>query len=103
IFRPLANTIFRAVFEVSTNEVWAVGERAGLGVVAYWNGSGWTEITAPTNSINWEGIWASGSGDVWIVGGNSSGAGIASHWDGTAWSNPFVAPGSSQLFGVSGR
>jgi len=87
-----------SVDATSTNDVWAVGERArGSGLVPasfHWNGSAWKLVPAPTRGGQalLTGVVALSPQDVWAVGtyyiGHESGLfkTYVLHWDGEAWS-----------------
>jgi photosystem II stability/assembly factor-like uncharacterized protein len=62
---------------VSTNDVWAVGEDVFL----HWNGSNWTEILSPNDSVWLEDVDMVSAGDGWAVGSDYS----IFRWNGTSW------------------
>jgi hypothetical protein len=110
---------FDAVTAIATDDVWAVGQRAGglpvfeattVTLTAHWDGEHWSAIPSPNiarreNSLL--DVTAVASDDVWAVG-MSRNMGedyqtLILHWDGSAWSvtpSPNL-PGENFLFGVS--
>jgi hypothetical protein len=70
----------------AANDVWAVG---GIGTLAHWNGSTWSDTT-PTNDANFiagaQSVWGAAPNDVWAVGD----LGVVDHWDGTGWTQLLV-------------
>ena len=108
------------VVAIATNDVWAVGDYQinAAGYVntfaAHWNGSTWTLVTATTNPMFYDWLFAVdavSSNDVWAVGTSWS-AGyftLVEHWNGSTWttvSSPNQGAGgggfaSNQLFSVA--
>lgn len=85
------------VFVLSPGDAWAVA--GSTGTAWHWNGTTWTPFNSSTTSLTQ--VWASGSADVWGVGGGSSGSVV--HWDGTRWSRVVGLPrGLSSPFAISG-
>jgi hypothetical protein len=88
------NSTFGSLWANSPTDAWAVGYYPGpnsmlAGSVAHWNGTAWADVTdvPPTNQLF--DVWASGPGDVWVVGDEVVGAGLQAiilHYNGTAWS-----------------
>jgi hypothetical protein len=73
------------------NDVWASGtDPVGLASVLYhWDGSSWAESPSPGAGYQFNGIWANGASDAWIVGN------VALHWDGRAWSSASTGTSST--------
>jgi hypothetical protein len=44
---------------------------------------GWCSVSVPTSAVSFEGVWGSGSNDIWVVGDG----GTILHWNGSAWSS----------------
>lgn len=64
------------------NNVWVVGDE---GFIYYNNGAGWSQQTCPVNDVNFTGIDAVSSDNVWAVAGNWDNYYVL-HYDGSAWS-----------------
>ena len=67
-----------AVFSVSEDDVWAVGDQ---GTMAHYRGGAWSAVKPVSTSLL-EGVWGAASNDVWVVGD----AGTILHWNGSTWS-----------------
>jgi hypothetical protein len=82
--RPGAQLV--AVAEVADDDVWAVGESAGRGVILHWNGRGWRTSPVAVQPLD---VAALSARDVWVVGSSSPDALVArprsAHWDGRRW------------------
>jgi hypothetical protein len=90
---------FRGLAVVSTDDVWAVGGRAGMGtfagrtLVEHWDGEQWQVVPSPSPGSGKSeliDVAAAGPNDVWAVGYAPDGA-LIEHWSGKAWelvSNP---------------
>ena len=85
-----AQSRFNAIWGISANDVWAVGDQ---GVAAHYTGQGW--LNTPTGTTNeLRDVWASGPRDVWAVGD----AATILRMTGAAWTwvrppvrRPFIA------------
>lgn len=89
------------VTTTSDSNAWAVGYSNaapnGTGakaVIDHWNGSAWSQDTAPSTGYSTNTLAAvssSGTGDAWAVGYSERSRGsfipLALHWNGTAWSD----------------
>ena len=106
------NAFLTGVSADSASDAWAVGsenaETNGVGakpVLDHWNGSAWSQVTAPPTAGNTASLAAvsAGSGtDAWAVGrtqvNRSSINGLAMHWNGTAWTTvPAVSYGVENI------
>jgi len=116
IATPQPGTNFRQLYAVkafSAGNAWAVGwyydsSLHGEGLVLHWNGSAWSQVTAPdpgTSGTTLEGVAGSGPNDVWAVGyyTNSGEHGVlghplAIHYDGTAWTETPMPESGSGTF-----
>jgi hypothetical protein len=88
------------VTTTSDSNAWAVGysnaAANGTGakaVIDHWNGSAWSQVTAPSTGYSTNTLAAvssSGTDDAWAVGYSERSRGsfipLAIHWNGTAWS-----------------
>lgn len=75
---------FEATWESGPNDEWAVGLG---GVMAHWDGSAWTQITAPPPPLgiySAAAIWADTPSDAWAVGNGPVDAQLE-HWNGSTW------------------
>jgi hypothetical protein len=111
------NAVLEGVTAPSDGNAWAVGYSNaapnGLGakmVIDHWNGSAWSQVTAPaiTGSADLLGVNSSGTNDAWAVGYSRvqryQFSPLAVHWNGSAWSisSPTsVLPGDTILYGVA--
>jgi hypothetical protein len=91
-----------AVAAIASDDVWAVGHTGTVGggdtgtLTMHWDGQSWTLVPSPNpgpagamNTLN--GVSASGSDDVWAVGGYTNSFGgpiypLVLRWQGSAWS-----------------
>jgi len=94
------NGVLYSVTSTSDTDAWAVGHSGaapnGLRaqpVIDHWNGTAWSQVTAPATgySTSWPAaVSASDTSDAWIVGWSEpqrySFVPMAMHWNGTAWS-----------------
>ena len=112
-------SILYGVTDVSTNNVWAVGNyETGTytdGILTeHWNGTAWSIVPSPnqaTDVNDLSAITAVSASDIWAVGlyGILHGSQVyeyplVEHWDGTTWSIvPSNSPSSTfnQLIGVT--
>lgn len=81
-----ATQAFWDVYVPGPNEAWAVGgdhSGAGGGIVIYWDGSTWNELSSPITGTLYS-VGGSSSSDIWI----GSQEGYISHYDGSTWSAP---------------
>lgn len=84
---------FAAVFTVSHDDVWAVGDYRNVGdvfrgVTYHWDGTAWSHVESPIEEISQSGLLdvvATGPNDVWAIGTGDTGV-IVMHWDGSEWS-----------------
>jgi hypothetical protein len=78
-----------SVAAVGKKDAWAVGSRqqgpGTSGAVLHWNGSKWTEVSAPGNAGSFQVVGGSSPTDVWVLGFTTDGTPAAWHWNGTAW------------------
>ena len=93
------NAFLSGVSAVSASDAWAVGsenaELNGVGakpVIDHWNGTAWSQVSAPATAGNTASLAAVSAGsptDAWAVGhtqvNRSDIAGLTMHWNGTAW------------------
>jgi hypothetical protein len=109
------NATLTSVATVSDSDAWAVGYHSGAAftnvgakaLIDNWNGTAWTQVTAPTTPGNTAlllAVSASNATNAWAVGrtqlNRSDFEPLALHWNGTAWS---VSPGfASALSPISG-
>ena len=107
-----ASVFLTGVAAISSSDVWAVGSSGSTPVAEHWNGSAWSQVTAPAPpgaaSSTLTAVSAVSADDVWAVGTDFSAAGpqltLIEHWDGSAWSvvpSPDLGPGTNQLNGVA--
>jgi len=94
------NAALTAAAATSDTNAWAVGHSntapnflGAVPVIDHWNGSAWSQMTAPstgysTNTLS--AVGASGSADAWAVGWSEPRRytfyPLGLHWNGTAWS-----------------
>ncbi len=112
------NGVLESVTAPSDGNAWAVGysnaAANGLGakmVIDHWNGSAWSQVTAPaiTGSADLLAANSSGSNDAWAVGYSRiqryTFYPLAVQWNGTSWSiNTSIRsalPGNTILYGVT--
>jgi hypothetical protein len=112
------NAVLESVTAPSDSNAWAVGfsnaEANGLGakaVIDHWNGSAWSQATAPTisGSADLLGVNSSGTSDAWAVGyyriQRYTFYPLALQWNGTSWSTSASAtsalPTDTILYGVA--
>jgi hypothetical protein len=89
---PTGST-FSSISAASADDIWAVGDYSLSGhavpLIENWNGSVWTQASAPSLIGYLNGVFALSSTDVWAVGVQTSGAGyyhtLTEHWDGNSW------------------
>lgn len=90
----------RAVWGLSSKQVWAVGENETL---LEWNGSTWRTLSTRENCFSsrdcatFRGVWGTGPGELWVVGENGPGFGGSAYgaiqkWDGKGWTIPRERP-----------
>lgn len=89
------NNFLEGVIAISADDVWAVGYydegylTARHPLFLHWNGSTWTHVPGPANSLAMmSAVSAISSNDVWAVGTDLSAATsrtLTMHWDGTTW------------------
>ncbi len=78
-YNGAANVRINRLWGSSASDVWAVGTKAGTGLILRYNGTTWSQVSpAPTIPILND-IWGRAANDVWLVGEE----GIVLHWDGT--------------------
>ena len=118
------NANLSGVSAPSDTDAWAVGtsngaKNTGLGskpLIDHWNGSAWSQATAPTipGSVNLGAVSSSGANDAWAVGyyriQRYTFYPLAIQWNGTAWATSASAtsasatsalPGDTYLTGVT--
>lgn len=76
---PAAGVLLHAVWAVSANDVFAVGDDGTI--LRRQNGNAWVDMNAPTTA-NLRGVWGSSSSDVWAGGVG----GALLHFNGSTWS-----------------
>ena len=62
-----------AVAAVSPTDIWAVGSDSTGPLIENFNGTSWSQVTAPITGGALNGVSALSSDDVWAVGGSTSG------------------------------
>lgn len=94
------NAFLEGVTSTSDTDAWAVGSSNaaanGLGakaVIDHWNGTAWSQVTAPSTGYNTNDLAAtsaSSTSDAWAVGWSEPQRytfyPLGMHWNGTAWS-----------------
>ena len=112
------NAVLEGVTAPSDTNAWAVGysnaAANGLGakmVIDHWNGSAWSQVTAPaiTGSADLLATNSSGASDAWAVGYSRvqryTFHPLAVQWNGTSWSISSsitsALPGNTILYGVA--
>jgi hypothetical protein len=94
------------VWGSNVNDVWAVGWSSGgsppydgVGdAILHWDGTAWALASTPRTMDPLEGIWGSGSNDVWAVGGGMF-QGEILHDDRVGWSvSPAPTGGGSAIY-----
>jgi len=113
------NANLQGVSATSDTDAWAVGnsngaKNTGLGsraLIDHWNGTAWSQATAPTitGSVNLQAVSSSGASDAWAVGYQRpqryTFVPLALQWNGTAWATSASAstalPGDTYLVGVA--
>ncbi len=82
------------VVAISADDVWAVGDYRNVAgtfraVTYHWDGSQWSHVHSPIEDMSQSGlddVVATGSNDVWAVGGAQDVGAVVMHWDGSQWS-----------------
>jgi hypothetical protein len=75
----------------SSKEAWAISNDNQL---LQWNGSGWMSMSFSQPSPMFEGLWAAGPKNMWLVDG-----GAAWHWDGASFTmSPTLGTGTGFLY-----
>jgi len=82
---PGTPVLLRAVFAVTANDVFAVGDG---GTILHRRDNQWTQMQTPTTE-NLRGVWGASPSDVWAVGNN----GTILRYDGTSWTPTGSASG----------
>ncbi|GAA2018450.1 hypothetical protein GCM10009839_13290 [Catenulispora yoronensis] len=111
------NAFLVAAASTADADAWAVGSQGGaattnLGskvLIDHWNGSAWTQATAPAIAFPTAGldaVSASGPNDAWAVGQMRQQRyqfnPLALHWNGSAWSPVSISVlGSTTVVGVA--
>src|SRR5215469_15563608 len=112
------NGLLLGVTSTSDTNAWAVGysnaAANGLGakqVIDHWNGTAWSQVTAPavSGSADLLATSTSSANDAWAVGywrvQRYTFHPLAIHWNGTAWSTSSsvasAVPGGTILYGVT--
>ena len=89
------DTLLSDIWGLSSNAIWVVGD----GTVLHWDGVTWSDMDPRTPSVSLQGVWASASDDLWVVGEYAT----ILRWDGTTWSTFDMNLGSGTwIFGVWG-
>jgi hypothetical protein len=87
---PVGTGDLVSVAAASATSAWAVGSFQdssgnGHGLILHWDGSNWTQVTAPGDSKSLDAVTAVSAGDVWVAGDDTSGQAYLAHYDGTNW------------------
>ncbi|MCU0701998.1 MAG: hypothetical protein MUC96_36310 [Myxococcaceae bacterium] len=86
-----------AVHAVSPSDVWAAGTR-----FSHFDGTTWSDFPSPVSTgAQFSGLWASGSNDVWAVGGSTMN-GEAIRFDGVSWARSTLPAGTGFLSAIWG-
>ncbi len=105
----LGNDSLNAVGAASDSEAWAVGRNGRFGpqLVARWNGSAWSTVTAaepdpanPGANATLTAVSAPSGDDVWAVGQFSDISGTAAYalyWNGASWTSTQLVAGAGNL------
>jgi hypothetical protein len=87
------------IVDISPTDAWLVGSwdkgSKSVSIIAHWNGTAWSLVSAPQNVVNLDGAAGSGPRDVWAIG---TGAGpsfpaVIEHYNGSAWTVSDTLPG----------
>ncbi|WP_405693278.1 hypothetical protein [Streptomyces sp. NBC_01185] len=81
-----------SVSSVDDDLAWAVGSKAGAGVIMRWDGERWAEDTAPGLPAvwQWSAVSAVSADDVWAYGSVGRGQALV-HFDGERWNSVTAA------------
>lgn len=85
---PNVNAALNAVYCVSANDCWAVGNVAAGEVILRWTGGPrWVRVgpSAAIPDTNLNSVSCVNSNDCWAVGNSAGGSETILHWDGSAW------------------
>lgn len=82
---------FSSVWGSAADDVWAVGSEKQAGIIAHWDGTAWTRVSADAAN-NLSRVFGAGRSALWAVGG----AGHLLRWSGTAWTR--TAPTTEDLW-----
>lgn len=88
---------FYAIGGSSATDVWAVGE----GQAWHYDGTRWSVDPSLPPGYSWQGIWASGPGDVYLAGFGSSFSAVIAHRQAGNWTLSPIAIGGT-LNGIWG-
>lgn len=94
-----AHAHLSAVDAVSPTDAWAAGQ--GPAAIVHWNGTSWSRSLKTGTRIDFAGLAASSSTDVWAVGSNfnqpgtNPGAPEVAHWNGATWTRSLLSSGAS--------
>ncbi len=98
---------FQGVAALDATHVWAVGTTLDTGLdlvplIEFWNGSTWTQQTAPGDG-QLHAVAALSASDAWAVGATPDGGTLIERWNGSAWSEVTGADPSTNdvLLGVA--
>ncbi|HEX6432749.1 MAG TPA: hypothetical protein VFZ87_00835 [Gemmatimonadales bacterium] len=96
-----ADTSFNAFWGFSATDVYAVGGRATrefgqlhAGAILHYDGSRWTDVSAPAvsdGSPGFRAVWGTSPQDVFIAGQAEGGTGLVGHFDGRTWSKMTIS------------
>jgi hypothetical protein len=82
------------------------GNKIRLPLVLRWNGSAWTQVTAPpvaqSQSTYLYDVAAISATNIWVVGQNTTTGAFVARWNGTGWTS-VPAPPLTSLSSVSAR
>src|SRR5439155_9166642 len=83
---------FLAVWGAAANDAYAVGVEtisgSTYGVIYHFDGVSWTSVVSLLNAGAFNGIWGSGTSDVFAVGSS----GKIYHYDGLGWTSTIIDP-----------
>jgi photosystem II stability/assembly factor-like uncharacterized protein len=84
-----------SVFELGSSDAWAGGSfdtTSNTFSLIHWDGIKWHRASVTGTPTDVMGIYMSGSGDGWAVGGDTgTHSAVAIHWDGNGWNQGTIA------------
>jgi hypothetical protein len=104
------NSTLHGVYELSANDVWAVGNSGGnirATLTMHWDGTQWSIVPSPNpgGASTLNAVLAMAADDVWAVGYYTTAQQtLTMHWDGSQWSQVSSPNPAAQdsLWGVAG-